>query len=94
MRAEAAATMPERQRELHFLFVVNVLNVCNFHIRFTHDGAACGAICDRQGRHLLCCPSGGGYFVGHDNVCATYCLLAAGTEGVLASGCRDSWNWL
>ena len=37
MRAEAAATMPERQRELHFLFVVNVLNVCNLYIRFTHD---------------------------------------------------------
>ena len=25
------------ERELHFLFIVNVLNVCYFHIRFTHD---------------------------------------------------------
>ena len=54
------------------------------------DGVACGAICDRQGRHLLCCPSGGGYFVGHDNVCATYCLLAAGTEGI--PGVQAEWK--
>ena len=31
------------------------------------DGVACVATCDRQGRHLLSCPSGGGYFIGHDN---------------------------
>ena len=46
------------------------------------DGVACGAICDRQGRHLLCCPSGGGYFVCHDNVCAIFRLLAADIEGI------------
>ena len=46
------------------------------------DGTECGAVCDRLGRHLLSCPSGGGYFIGHDNVCATYCQLAAGADGI------------
>ena len=46
------------------------------------DGTECGAACDRLGRHLLSCPSGGGYFIGHDNVCATYCQLAAGADGI------------
>ena len=46
------------------------------------DGTECGATCDRLGRHLLSCPSGGGYFIGHDNVCATYCQLAAGADGI------------
>ena len=31
---------------------------------------------------MLSCPSGGGYFIGHDNVCATYCQLAAGADGI------------
>ena len=31
----------------------------------TADGVACAASGYRQGRHLLRCPSGGGYFIGH-----------------------------
>ena len=31
---------------------------------------------------MLSCPSGGGYFIGHDSVCATYCQLAAGADGI------------
>ena len=46
------------------------------------DGVPCGKQCDREGRHLLSCPSGGGFFVGHDSVCATYCALAAGADGI------------
>jgi len=46
--------------------------------------------CDREGRHLLSCPSGGGFFVGHDSVCATYCELAAGADGI--PGAQAAWK--
>ena len=42
----------------------------------------CGAACDRYGYHLQQCPSGGGYFVGHDTVCAEFGDLAGGSEGI------------
>ena len=54
------------------------------------DGVECGRPCDREGRHLLTCPSGGGYFVGHDSVCATYCQLAAGADGI--PGVQADWK--
>ena len=54
------------------------------------DGVECGSQCDREGRHLLTCPSGGGYFVGHDSVCATYCQLAAGADGI--PGVQADWK--
>ena len=46
------------------------------------EGRACGKECDSEGRHLLTCASGGGFFVGHDKVCAACCQLAAGPDGI------------
>ena len=46
------------------------------------EGRACGKQCDSEGRHLLTCASGGGFFVGHDKVCAACCQLAAGPDGI------------
>ena len=40
------------------------------------------AACDRYGYHLLKCPSGGGYFIRHDTVCAEFGDLAGGSEGI------------
>ena len=54
------------------------------------DGVPCGKQCDREGQHLLSCPSGGGFFVGHDSVCATYCALAAGADGI--PGAQAAWK--
>ena len=48
----------------------------------TAEGVECGAECDREGYHLLACSPGGGYFVGHDSVCATVSGLAAGHDGI------------
>ena len=39
---------------------------------------------------MLSCPSGGGFFVGHDSVCATYCALAAGADGI--PGAQAAWK--
>ena len=57
----------------------NDLHVCP-HI--SSEGLQCDAECDVWGYHLQQCPSGGGYFVGHDTVCAEFADLAAGSEGV------------
>ena len=38
--------------------------------------------CDAEGYHLLQCPSGGGYFVGHDTTCAEVADLMGGSEGI------------
>ena len=46
------------------------------------EGRACGKECEYEGRHLLTCASGGGFFVGHDKVCAACCQLAAGPDGI------------
>ena len=46
------------------------------------DGGKCGAECDTEGYHLLACSPGGGYFVGHDSVCATVSSLASGVDGI------------
>ena len=46
------------------------------------DGRQCDAECDRFGYHLQQCPSGGGYFVGHDTFCAEFADLAGGAEGI------------
>merc|ERR1711965_54051 len=54
------------------------------------DGVPCAKQCDREGRHLLSCPSGGGFFVGHVSVCATYCELAAGADGI--PGAQAAWK--
>ena len=48
----------------------------------TAEGVECGAECDREGYHLLTCSPGGGYFVGHDGVCATVSSLVAGPDGI------------
>ena len=45
------------------------------------EGVACEQICDRFGDHLLQCPSGGGFFIGHDIVCAEVADLAREYEG-------------
>ena len=42
----------------------------------------CEEACDRWGYHLQQCPSGGGYFVGHDTVCAEVADLAGGAEKI------------
>ena len=59
--------------------VTNDLQVCP-HV--TAEGVQCEAACDRWGYHLLQCPSGGGYFVGHDSVCAEFADLVGGSEGI------------
>ena len=46
------------------------------------EGVECDAVCDRWGYHLQQCPSGGGYFVGHDTVCAEVADLAGGNERI------------
>ena len=48
----------------------------------TADGRECGAACDSEGYHLLACSPGGGYFVGHDGVCATISELASSADGI------------
>ena len=57
----------------------NSLEVCP-HI--SADGVQCESNCDRWGYHLQQCPSGGGYFVGHDTTCAEIADLAGGPEGI------------
>ena len=57
----------------------NSLEVCP-HI--SAEGVECDAVCDRWGYHLQQCPSGGGYFVGHDTVCAEVADLAGGDERI------------
>ena len=57
----------------------NSLEVCP-HI--SAEGVQCGAACDAFGYHLEQCASGGGYFVGHDTVCAEIADLAGGTDGI------------
>ena len=42
----------------------------------------CEATCDRWGYHLQQCPSGGGYFVGYDTMCAEVAVLVGGSEGI------------
>ena len=57
----------------------NSLEVCP-HV--SAEGVQCSATCDSLGYHLQQCPSGGGYFVGHDTVCAEIADLAGGTDGI------------
>ena len=40
--------------------------------------------------NLLQCPSGGGYFIGHDIVCAEVADLAGGNEGI--PGAAVDWQ--
>ena len=63
------------------------VSVCP-HISST--GRVCGRVCDPEGRHLLSCASGGGFFVGHDSVCAAYCHLASGPDGI--PGVQADWK--
>ena len=53
----------------------NDLEICP-HI--SGEGVQCEATCDRWGYHLQQCPSGGGYFVGHDTMCAEVADLVGG----------------
>ena len=46
------------------------------------DGVQCDSECDEYGYHLLQCPSGGGYFLGHDTACAEVADLIGGAEGI------------
>ena len=46
------------------------------------EGNVCDEECDNHGYHLLQCPSGGGYFVGHDSTCAEVADLIGGDEGI------------
>ena len=48
----------------------------------TAEGRECGEECDPEGYHLLSCSPGGGYFVGHDGVCATVSNLTASSDGI------------
>ena len=57
----------------------NSLEVCP-HV--SAEGVQCSATCDSLGYHLQQCPSGGGYFVGHDTVCAEIADLAGGADGI------------
>ena len=57
----------------------NSLEICP-HVN--GDGAQCEHDCDEFGYHLLQCPSGGGFFVGHDTMCAEFADLAGGSEGI------------
>ena len=46
------------------------------------EGDQCDSPCDELGYHLIQCPSGGGYFIGHDTVCAEFGELVGGSEGL------------
>ena len=54
------------------------------------EGVQCQSHCDEFGYHLQQCPSGGGYFIGHDTVCAEFGNLAGGTEGI--PGVQLDWK--
>ena len=62
----------------------NELEICP-HI--SGEGVQCEATCDRWGYHLQQCPSGGGYFVGHDTMCAEVADLVGGSEGIPGTIC-------
>ena len=53
--------------------------ISKFAPHISAEGVQCEAACDRYGYHLQQCPSGGGYFVGHDTVCAKFGDLAGGS---------------
>ena len=57
----------------------NSLEVCP-HV--SAAGAQCESPCDDLGYHLIQCPSGGGFFIGHDTVCAEFGELVGGNEGL------------
>ena len=65
-------------------------NALEFCPHVSAEGVACEHICDRFGDHLLQCPSGGGYFIGHDTVCAEVADLAGGNEGI--PGAAVDWK--
>ena len=45
------------------------------------DGIRCGQFVDRAGWHFFACPSGGGWYMSHDTIVATFCCLVAGPDG-------------
>ena len=53
-------------------------NALDFCPHLSAEGVACEHICDRFGDHLPQCPSGCGFFIGHDIVCAKVADLAGG----------------
>ena len=57
-------------------------NSLEFCPHVSSEGVQCDSECDAFGYHLEQCPSGGGYFVGHDTVCAEVADLVGGAEGI------------
>ena len=65
-------------------------NALEFCPHVSAEGVSCEHIGDRFCDHLLQCPSGGGYFIGHDTVCAEVADLAGGNEGI--PGAAVDWK--
>ena len=57
----------------------NSLEVCP-HI--SAEGVQCESACDEDAYHFLQCPSGGGYFLGHNTAFAEIADLAGGSEKI------------
>ena len=54
------------------------------------DGVQCTDECDRQGRHLFKCQTGGGWIMAHDSTLAEYCHLVMGSDGI--PGAEVEWK--
>ena len=54
------------------------------------DGVPCTDVCDRQGRHLFKCQTGGGWIMAHDSTLAEYCHLVMGSDGI--PGAEVEWK--
>ena len=54
------------------------------------DGVQCRDFCDRKGRHLFKCQTGGGWIMAHDSVLVDYCHLVKGPNGL--PGAEVEWK--
>ena len=54
------------------------------------DGVQCSQLCDRRGRHLFKCQTGGGWIMAHDSTLVEYCHLSKGPDGI--PGATFEWK--
>ena len=54
------------------------------------DGVQCRQVCDRKGRHLFKCQTGGGWIMAHDAVLVEVCHLVEGPDGI--PGAKADWK--
>ena len=54
------------------------------------DGVQCRELCDRKGKHLFKCQTGGGWIMAHDSMLAEFSHLVLGPDGV--PGAEVAWK--